>query len=110
MQSLSEVKAGAVCTIKWMFGNPQVMEFMHQHDIREGSTINVFQHGRDSMIIGMNNMRLAIGNNSLSVWTPPPRQPAFMSISSPATSPRLWPLVSSIRMLWTFSIETACKS
>ena len=36
MQSLSEVKAGAVCTIKWMFGNPQVMEFMHQHDIREG--------------------------------------------------------------------------
>ena len=46
MQSLSEVKAGAVCTIKWMFGNP----------------INVFQHGRDSMIIGMNNMRLAIGN------------------------------------------------
>ena len=42
MQSLSEVKAGAVCTIKWMFGNPQVMEFMHQHDIREGSTINVF--------------------------------------------------------------------
>ena len=40
MQSLSEVKAGAVCTIKWMFGNPQVMEFMHQHDIREGSTIN----------------------------------------------------------------------
>ena len=62
MQSLSEVKAGAVCTIKWMFGNSQVMEFMHQHDIREGSTINVFQHGRDSMIIGMNNMRLAIGN------------------------------------------------
>lgn len=62
MQSLSEVKAGAVCTIKWMFGNPQVMEFMHQHDIREGSTVNVFQHGRDSMIIGMNNMRLAIGN------------------------------------------------
>ena len=51
MQSLSEVKAGAVCTIKWMFGNPQVMEFMHQHDIREGSTINVFQHGRDSMIM-----------------------------------------------------------
>ena len=62
MQSLSEVKAVAVCTIKWMFGNPQVMEFMHQHDIREGSTINVFQHGRDSMIIGMNNIRLAIGN------------------------------------------------
>ena len=56
------LKAGAVCTIKWMFGNPQVMEFMHQHDIREGSTINVLQHGRDSMIIGMNNMRLAIGN------------------------------------------------
>lgn len=31
MQSLSEVKAGAVCTIKWMFGNPQVMELSLIH-------------------------------------------------------------------------------
>ena len=62
MQSLTEVKAGNECTIKWMFGSPQALDIMNQHDIREGSTINVFQHGRDSMIIGMNNMRLAIGN------------------------------------------------
>lgn len=62
MQSLAEVKAGDVCTIKWMLGNPQVTEFMHQHDIWEGSTINVFQQGKDSMIIGRENLRLAIGN------------------------------------------------
>ena len=63
MQSLSEVKAGAVCTIK--------MDVRQSHrswssciSMTSGRevTINVFQHGRDSMIIGMNNIRLAIGN------------------------------------------------
>ncbi len=62
MQSLAEIKVGHACTIKWMLGNPQVMEFMHRYGIREGSTINVLQQGRDSMIIGMNHIRLAIGN------------------------------------------------
>lgn len=62
MQSLAEVRAGDACTIKWMFGNAQVLEFMHQYDIKEGSTINVFQQGKDSMIIGRDHIRLAIGN------------------------------------------------
>lgn len=35
MQSLTEVKAGNECTIKWMFGNPQALDIMNQHDIRE---------------------------------------------------------------------------
>lgn len=51
MQSLTEVKAGTECTIKWMFGAPQVMELMNQYDIKEGSTI-----------IGRDDVRLAIGS------------------------------------------------
>ena len=62
MQSLTEVKAGNECTIKWMFGSPQALDIMNQHDIWEGSTIHVFLQGRDSMIIGKDSVRLAIGN------------------------------------------------
>ena len=31
MQALSEIRTGAVCTIKWMFGTPEVLEFLHRH-------------------------------------------------------------------------------
>ena len=62
MQSLAEARAGAAYTIKWMFGNPQVLEIMDHFDIREGSTVNVLQHGKDSVIIGLDDVRLAIGN------------------------------------------------
>lgn len=62
MQSLTEAKTGEACTIKWMFGNPQVMELMDHFDIKEGSTIHVLHHGKDSMIIGREGIRLAIGN------------------------------------------------
>ena len=62
MQSLTEVKAGNEYTIKWMFGSPQALDIMNQHDIREGSTIHVFLQGMDSMIIGKDSVRLAIGN------------------------------------------------
>lgn len=62
MQSLSEARTGDACTIKWMFGNPQVLEIMDRFDIREGSTVHVLQHGKDSMIIGFDHVRLAIGN------------------------------------------------
>lgn len=62
MQSLTEVKAGTECTIKWMFGAPQVMELMNQYDIKEGSTISVFGQGWNSTIIGRDDVRLAIGS------------------------------------------------
>ncbi len=35
MQALSQIKTGAVCTIKWMFGTPEVLEFLHRHQIQE---------------------------------------------------------------------------
>lgn len=62
MQSLSEARAGEACTIKWMFGSSQILDFMDQFGIKEGSTINVLQNGKGSMIIGCDDIRLAIGN------------------------------------------------
>lgn len=61
MQSLAEVQVGESCTIKWMFGNSGILEFMRSYDIKEGSLINVLQRGKTDMIIGKDNLRLAIG-------------------------------------------------
>lgn len=63
MQSLSEVRAGETCTIKWMFGSPGILDFMHGYDIKEGSLIDVFQRGKTDMIIGKGSLRLAIGKD-----------------------------------------------
>lgn len=61
MQSLSEVRAGESCTIKWMFGNAQIMDFLRSHDIKEGSLIRVFQQWGSGTIIGINDRRFALG-------------------------------------------------
>ena len=62
MHPLSQTNIGDTCTIKWMFGVPEVLETMKKLDIREGSTIHVIQKCRDWLIIGANNRRLAVGN------------------------------------------------
>ena len=62
MQALSQTNAGDTCTIKWMFGVPEILETMRKMDIKEGSTIQVIQKCRDWLIIGSNNRRLAVGN------------------------------------------------
>ena len=62
MQNLSAQTAGNACTIKWMFGVPEILETMRNMDIKEGSTIQVIQKCRDWLIIGSNNRRLAVGN------------------------------------------------
>ena len=64
MQALSQTNAGDTCTIKWMFGVPEILETMRKMDIKEGSTIQVIQKCRDWLIIGSNNRRLAVGNES----------------------------------------------
>ncbi len=43
MQSLAQAKAGDDYTIKWMFGAPQILDFLNEYGIREGSDIRVFQ-------------------------------------------------------------------
>ena len=62
MQALSQINAGDTCTIKWMFGVPEILETMRNMDIKEGSTIQVIQKCRDWLIIGRNDRRLAVGN------------------------------------------------
>lgn len=62
MQALSQTNAGDTCTIKWMFGVPEILETMRKMNIKEGSTIQVIQKCRDWLIIGSNNRRLAVGN------------------------------------------------
>ena len=49
MYALSKAQAGDICTIKWMFGLP------------EGETIQVIRKLRDSLIIGVQNERVALG-------------------------------------------------
>lgn len=63
MQSLAQAKAGDDYTIKWMFGAPQILEFLNEYGIREESDIRVFQQGKDGIIIGRDNVRLAIGED-----------------------------------------------
>ena len=63
MHSLSKSSQGSTYTIKWMFGAPQILEFLNGYGIREGSDIRVFQQGKDGIIIGRDNVRLAIGED-----------------------------------------------
>ena len=60
MQSLSSVKAGEACEIKWMFGAPAVLEFLSKFGIKEGSQIQVLERSRNDMIIGFGKRRLAV--------------------------------------------------
>ena len=41
MQALSDAKAGGNYTIKWMFGLPEAVDFLRQHHVEEGETIQV---------------------------------------------------------------------
>lgn len=64
MQALSEIRTGAVCTIKWMFGTPEVLEFLHRHQIQEGSTIRVIQNRVENLIIGTDAYRIVIESDA----------------------------------------------
>ena len=62
MQALSNVRPGESCTIKWMFGRQEVLDFLHSRHVEEGRTVHVIQQCRDSVIIGVDGVRLALGN------------------------------------------------
>ena len=47
MQALSQTKRGESYTIKWMFGIPEVLEFMKRYQIQEGSQVQVIQNHKD---------------------------------------------------------------
>lgn len=62
MQALSKAKPGESYTIKWMFGLPEVLDFLHSHHVEEGSTIRLIRRCRDSVIIGVQDMRFVLGD------------------------------------------------
>ena len=65
MQSLAETKAGDVCTIKWMFGVPEVLEKLKEFKIKEGSEIHVIQNDASGMmIIASDQKRFAISQDA----------------------------------------------
>ena len=63
MESLANARRGETCTIKWMFGSPGVMEWMENHHIRQGSQVTVIQNTIDSLIVAVNDMRLAMSRD-----------------------------------------------
>ena len=44
-----------------MFGLPEAVDFLRQHHVEEGETIQVIRKLRDSLIIGVQNERVALG-------------------------------------------------
>ncbi len=62
MLALSNAKAGESYTIKWMFGLPEVLDYLHSRHVEEGSTVHVIQQCGDSVIIGVRDVRLALGS------------------------------------------------
>lgn len=62
MHSLSESTRGDTCTIKWMFGAPEVLDYMHALHIEQGSIIQVIQKFSDCLIIKAEEHRIVLGN------------------------------------------------
>ena len=60
MQALSKKKTGDICTIKWMFGIPEILDFLRSRKIEEGSTIQVIQQMDGGLILGMDGKRIAL--------------------------------------------------
>ena len=62
MQALSKATPGETYTIQWMFGQPEVLDFLHSHSVDEGERIQLIQKMRDCVIIGAKDSRFAMGN------------------------------------------------
>ena len=43
MQALSKAEVGGNYTIQWLFGLPEVVEFLHRHHVEEGGSVQVIQ-------------------------------------------------------------------
>lgn len=54
MQALSKAEVGGNYTIQWLFGLPEVVEFLHRHHVEEGGSVQVIQKLSNGLIIGAN--------------------------------------------------------
>lgn len=62
MQTLSRADAGGIYTIQWMFGVPEILDFLRRNFIEEGKDIEVVSKNRDSLIVRAGQKVFAIGN------------------------------------------------
>ena len=59
MQKLSKAAIGRSYTIQWMFGVPEVMDFLREHHVEEGDNIQIIRKLKD---VGVKGSRFAMGN------------------------------------------------
>ena len=64
MQALAEANVGEDYTIKWVFGVPEVLDLMAQYQIKEGVDIHIIQKFIGGLIIGTNQVRIAISDDA----------------------------------------------
>lgn len=64
MQSLINMKAGDTCIIKWMMCDKKTAEMMESHNIGPGSRIHVICSCMGNVIIGMDDKRIALGEDA----------------------------------------------
>ena len=62
MQALSKAKVGENYTIQWLFGLPEVVEFLHRHHEEEGGSVQVMQKLSNGLIIGAIVEQIAMRN------------------------------------------------
>ena len=58
MQKLSKAAIGRSYTIQWMFGVPEVMDFLREHH----DNIQIIRKLKDALIVGVKGSRFAMGN------------------------------------------------
>ena len=63
MQALSQTNTGDTCTIKWMFGAPEILNFLRDGHIEEGSTIKVIQNFCGNMIVSAQGRQFAVSKD-----------------------------------------------
>ncbi len=63
MQALSTVQPGEIYEIKWMFGIPEILDFLRLHHVQEGHRIQVIQKSAGGLIVGTDGIRLALSND-----------------------------------------------
>ena len=63
MQNLSAQASGNACTIKWMFGAPEILNFLREGHIEEGSTVKVIQNFCGNMIVSAAGRQFAVSKD-----------------------------------------------
>lgn len=64
MLALSNTQSGKTYKIKWMFGIPQVLDFLHARQIAEGSTVHVLANLSGGLIIASGDRRIALDHQT----------------------------------------------